>query len=166
MVTSAASPANTAEAVDSLIEAVRAELVSLIVQSHIATIGVGDKQQDPDHDSTSGDLPPDLAARLETVRVRFEKEFEYARAESATRARAAAVLIGGALGEVEAIARLSPVAPGYGTPAARLGAPWPNAPAAGLPPARRGLRRFLHVDIVLPMVAVLITLIILVAWIG
>lgn len=49
-------------------------------------------------------------------------------------------------------------------PLALLGTAAAPAPRAGR--RRRGLRRFLYVDTILPMVAVLIILVILIAWIG
>lgn len=119
-------------------------------------------------------VSPERFAALEAERSRLVVELEEAQrrasaaeaavavaagVESQARVAALALAVHRELLEVQALrhAGFSPVLPPEaGSPLA--------AATAGKAPKRRGIRRFLYVDTVLPMLAVVIVLVILLAW--
>jgi len=203
------------QAIDRLVEDVRAELVALAVQLGIAAraaAGAEEQHPGPENPEVYEAVAADLAERLGRARLEFSHELDRARADAARRLEAARVegaalvasaraeilgvapvagnaqlltndptvsaagVVSGVVGEPvttsAASAPTSDAAPPVGAPpgvriaAAPSGRPAPHPVAQLASTARTGLRRFLYVDTILPIIAIVIVFVILLAWIG
>lgn len=114
------------------------------------------------------DRRAELAAEVEQARVDASRQLVAARAEAAAIVASMRNEIRRALGHGLGTERAEPAAPEAAAPAASAAPSDPDrpVPAAAAGEGRPYWARFLYVDVLLPLIAVVIVIVVLLAWVG